>query len=128
MLFGSQPFIEDALAVALSERHPEVERLSAAFKDRAHKLVSAFDGSTAAIARMPEGGMFIMVDIRKTGMSGEEFSWMLLNDHNIVVMPGESFGKGGAGHVRLALTNEADVLFEAGLRIRKAAEDSAAHH
>lgn len=127
MLFGSQPFIEDALAVALSERHPEVERLSAAFKDRAHKLVSAFDGSTAAIARMPEGGMFIMVDIRKTGMSGEEFAWILLNDHNIVVMPGESFGKGGAGHVRLALTNEADVLFEAGLRIRKAAEDAAAH-
>jgi arginine:pyruvate transaminase len=90
--------------------------------------VSAFDGSTAAIARMPEGGMFIMVDIRKTGMSGEEFAWILLNDHNIVVMPGESFGKGGAGHVRLALTNEAEVLFEAGLRIRKAAEDAAEHH
>ena len=127
MLFGSQPFIEDALAVALSERHPEVERLSAAFKDRARKLVNAFDGSTTAIARMPEGGMFIMVDIRKTGMSGEEFAWMLLNDHNIVVMPGESFGKGGAGHIRLALTNEADVLREAGLRIRHAAETIAAN-
>jgi arginine:pyruvate transaminase len=88
--------------------------------------VSAFNGSTAAKARMPEGGMFIMVDIRETGMSGEEFAWMLLNDHQIVVMPGESFGNGGAGHIRLALTNEADVLFEAGLRIRKAAEDSAA--
>ena len=122
MLFGSQPFIEDALAVALSQRHPEVESLSAAFKDRAHQLVSTFDGSTAAKARMPEGGMFIMVDIRETGMSGEDFAWMLLNDHDIVVMPGESFGNGGAGHIRLALTNDAQVLREAGARIRLVAE------
>jgi len=122
MLFGSQPFIEDALAVALSQRHPEVERLSSAFRERAHQLVSAFDGSTAAKARMPEGGMFIMVDIRETGMSGEEFAWKLINEHNIVVMPGESFGKGGAGHIRLALTNDAAVLREAGSRIRAAAE------
>jgi arginine:pyruvate transaminase len=71
---------------------------------------------------MPEGGMFIMVDIRETGMSGEEFAWMLLNDHDIVVMPGESFGTGGAGHIRLALTNDAKVLREAGARIREVAE------
>ena len=122
MLFGSQPFIEDALAVALSKRHPEVENLSAAFKDRAQQLVGAFEGSTAAKARMPEGGMFIMVDIRETGMSGEDFAWMLLNDHDIVVMPGESFGTGGTGHIRLALTNDVKILREAGARIRVVAE------
>lgn len=122
MLFGSQPFIEDALAVALSQRHPEVENLSSAFKDRAQQLVGAFEGSTSAKARMPEGGMFIMVDIRETGMSGEEFAWMLLNDHDIVVMPGESFGTGGAGHIRLALTNDVKILREAGARIRVVAE------
>ena len=122
MLFGSQPFIEDALAVALSQRHPEVENLSAAFRDRAQQLVGAFEGSTAAKARMPEGGMFIMVDIRETGMSGEDFAWMLLNDHDIVVMPGESFGTGGAGHIRLALTNDVKVLREAGAQIRVVAE------
>jgi len=122
MLFGSQPFIEDALAVALSQRHPEVENLSAAFKDRAQQLVGAFEGSTAAKARMPEGGMFIMVDIRETGMSGDDFAWMLLNDHEIVVMPGESFGTGGTGHIRLALTNDVKILREAGARIRVVAE------
>ncbi|GDX19138.1 aminotransferase [Actinomycetes bacterium] len=127
MLFGSQPFIEDALAVALSQRHPEVERLRSSFQERARQLVSSFDGSTAAKARMPEGGMFIMVDIRETKMSGEEFAWKLINEHDIVVMPGESFGKGGAGHIRLALTNEATVLREAGSRIRAAAEALAAN-
>ncbi len=62
---------------------------------------------TAVSARMPEGGMFVMVDVRATKLSGEEFAWKLLDDHNIGVMPGESFGKGGAGHVRIALTVEA---------------------
>jgi aspartate/methionine/tyrosine aminotransferase len=37
-------------------------------------------------------------------------------------MPGESFGTGGAGHIRLALTNDAKVLREAGARIRVVAE------
>jgi aspartate/methionine/tyrosine aminotransferase len=50
----------------------------------------------------------------------------LINEHDIVVMPGESFGKGGAGHIRLALTNDAAVLREAGTRIRAAAEAVAA--
>lgn len=125
MLFGAQPFIEDALVVALSQRHPEVDRLKETFRIRAEKLVQQFEGSPHAHARMPEGGMFIMVDIRSTGLTGEEFAWKLLHDHNIVVMPGESFGAGGAGHVRIALTVDKEVLVTAGKTIRHMAEQLA---
>jgi aspartate/methionine/tyrosine aminotransferase len=41
-------------------------------------------------------------------------------------MPGESFGSRGTGHVRLALTVEADVMAEACRRIRELAEQLAA--
>ncbi|MFM8775843.1 MAG: pyridoxal phosphate-dependent aminotransferase, partial [Actinomycetota bacterium] len=122
MLFGSQPFIEDALAVALNEKHPEVDRLRHAFRQRAEKLVDAFSGSEYISARMPEGGMFVMLDIRRTKLSGEEFAWRLLETENITVMPGESFGKGGAGHIRIALTVDAEVLGQACSRIRQLAE------
>jgi arginine:pyruvate transaminase len=71
---------------------------------------------------MPEGGMFVMPDIRATGLSGEEFAWRLLDECGVVVMPGESFGSRGAGHVRIALTVEADVMAEACHRIRSLAE------
>ncbi|MFM7495052.1 MAG: aminotransferase class I/II-fold pyridoxal phosphate-dependent enzyme, partial [Acidimicrobiaceae bacterium] len=47
MLFGSQPFIEDALTVALNERHPEVKRLRLAFRERAETLIKAFANSQA---------------------------------------------------------------------------------
>lgn len=122
MLFGSQPFIEDALVVALTEQHDEVQRMRVAYRERAQVLVEAINGSTAVSARMPEGGMFVMVDVRATKLSGEEFAWKLLADHNIGVMPGESFGKGGAGHVRIALTVEAQVLRQACETIRTMAE------
>jgi arginine:pyruvate transaminase len=122
MLFGSQPFIEDALAVALNETHPEVERMRAAYKERAGVLVEAFADAASVSARLPEGGMFIMLDIRKTGLTGEEFAWRLLDEESVGTMPGESFGSGGAGHVRVALTVESDVLKEASIRIRRLAD------
>ena len=122
MLFGSQPFIEDALTVALNEKHPEVERLRLAFRERAETLIKSFAESKAISARMPEGGMFIMLDVRRTKLSGEEFAWQLLNQHNVSVMPGESFGNGGAGHIRIALTVESEILKDACDRIRQLAE------
>ena len=122
MLFGSQPFIEDALVVALTEQHDEVQRMRVAYRERAQVLVEAINGSNAVSARMPEGGMFVMVDVRATKLSGEEFAWKLLDDHNIGVMPGESFGQGGAGHIRIALTVEAPVLRKACETIRSMAE------
>ena len=122
MLFGSQPFIEDALTVALNEQHPEVERLRLAFRERAETLIKSFEGSQAITARMPEGGMFIMLDVRRTKLSGEEFAWQLLRQENVSVMPGESFGNGGAGHIRIALTVDSEILREACDRIRNLAE------
>jgi arginine:pyruvate transaminase len=122
MLFGSQPFLADALAVALDGHHPEVDELRTTFEQRARALVGAFAGARAATARMPEGGMFVLVDVRATGLTGEQFAWRLLDEHGVVVMPGESFGAGGAGQLRIALTVGADVLVEACGKIRSLAE------
>jgi arginine:pyruvate transaminase len=65
--------------------------------------------------------MFIMVDVRRTGLSGETFATRLLDEENVVTMPGESFGEGGAGHLRVALTVDEDALTEAAARIVKLA-------
>ena len=122
ILFGSQPFIGDALVVALEQEHPEVKRLRNTFCERAQTMVSALHGSSSVSVHMPEGGMFVMADIRPTGLTGEQFAWRLLDEYGVVVMPGESFGSRGAGHVRLALTVESDVMAEACNRIRELAD------
>jgi len=117
MLFGSQPFLEDATAHALTHHFPEVDEMREAYRRRARAFVSGLSNAPGIVARMPEGGMFIMVDVRRTGLSGEAFATRLLDEENVVTMPGESFGEGGAGHVRVALTVGEDDLAEAATRI-----------
>jgi arginine:pyruvate transaminase len=46
----------------------------------------------------------------------------LLNEERVVTMPGESFGEGGAGHLRVALTVDEAALAEAARRIARLAE------
>jgi arginine:pyruvate transaminase len=110
MLFGSQPFLEDATAFALGHDFAECHAMREAYLRRARLVVEGLSNAPGISVRMPEGGMFIMADIRRTGLSGDEFALGLLNQENIATMPGESFGGAGRGHVRISLTaNEADV-------------------
>ena len=122
ILFGLQPFLADALVVALEQDHPEVALLKETFRERAQTMVAALHGSTGVSVHMPEGGMFVMADIRPTGLTGEQFAWRLLEEFDVVVMPGESFGPGGGGHIRIALTVDSEVMAEACHRIRALAE------
>ncbi|MBM3520487.1 MAG: pyridoxal phosphate-dependent aminotransferase [Alphaproteobacteria bacterium] len=122
MLFGSQPFIEDAAAFALDSHFPELDTMKKTYEARARALVAELAGAKKVKARMPEGGMFVMIDIRKTGLSGEAFAQRLLAEENVVTMPGESFGAGGAGHLRAALTVDESDIREACRRIVRLSE------
>jgi arginine:pyruvate transaminase len=46
----------------------------------------------------------------------------LLEEEGVVTMPGESFGEGGAGHLRVALTVDEAQIAEAARRIAKLAD------
>jgi arginine:pyruvate transaminase len=110
MLFGCQPFIQDAAAFALSNEFDECAHMKAALEARGRRTVEMLQQSQFVRAAMPEGGMFVFADVRPTGLTGEAFALGLLSEENIAVMPGESFGKAGAGHVRISLTAPLDVL------------------
>jgi arginine:pyruvate transaminase len=65
------------------------------------------------------GGMFIMLDVRACGLSATEFAERLLETEGVSVLPIEAFGPSGAGHVRLALAADEDVLAEGCRRIAR---------
>jgi arginine:pyruvate transaminase len=119
MLFGSQPFLQDATAFALSQDFKECHEMREAYIRRAHLLVEGLSKAPGISVHMPEGGMFIMADVRRTGLSGNEFALRLLNEENVVTMPGESFGKAGRGHIRISLTAKESDLAEACKRMTR---------
>ena len=117
MLFGSQPFLQDATAFALDTEFAETVAMRDAYLARARVFMDGVRGAKGVNARLPEGGMFVMLDVRGTGLSGEDFARKLLAEENVVTMPGESFGVCGAGRLRVALTVDEAVIAEAARRI-----------
>ena len=117
LLFGSPQFLQDAVAFALDTHFVELDQMQRDYQLRAMALLEGLRACKTVSARMPEGGMFVMVDVRKTGLSGEDFARALLHKHNVVTMPGESFGTCGAGHLRVALTVDEATMREAAKRI-----------
>ncbi len=61
----------------------------------------------------PQGAFYTWIDIRRTGMSAEEFSSKLIEREKVGLLPGPLFGELGKGHVRLSFSTGEDKLKEA---------------
>lgn len=111
--YGVPGFIQDAALFALrAGEGPETE-VSAPFRRRRDLVLQELSRQTTVTAIPSQGAMYLMLDVRRTGLSGRAFAEALLDARRIAVMPGESFGRSAAGHVRVALTVDDDSLVRA---------------
>jgi len=119
MLFGGQPFVADMTAHALTGTFDTADRMWAAYRRRAAMVVKALDGVAGVRPMMPDAGMFLLVDVRETGLDSAAFAWALLEQEGVAVMPGSSFGDQAGGLIRLSLTVPDERLTEACGRIAR---------
>ncbi|WP_299893616.1 pyridoxal phosphate-dependent aminotransferase [uncultured Ruegeria sp.] len=104
--YGVPGFVQDASSYALTADVELEEKIAAPFRRR-RALAMDILASQNTVGLVPtQGAMYLMLDIRATGLSGDTFANALLNAHRIAVMPGESFGKAATGHIRVAMTVE----------------------
>ncbi|MBB96698.1 MAG: aspartate aminotransferase [Rhodobacteraceae bacterium] len=106
--YGVPGYIQDASVFAFDQGAALEAEIAAPFRRRRDLALQILGRQQAVKAIPPQGAMYIMLDIRATGMSGEDFALALLEEHNIAVMPGESFGQAAAGHLRVAMTVDDD--------------------
>ncbi|SDY08631.1 pyridoxal phosphate-dependent aminotransferase [Citreimonas salinaria] len=111
--YGVAGFIQDAAAFALAQGEAPEQAVAEPFRRRRARVLDALARQDLVRAIPSQGAMYLMLDIRATGLSGRDFAESLLDAHGIAVMPGESFGRSAAGHVRVALTVEDSRLVEA---------------
>jgi arginine:pyruvate transaminase len=111
--YGIPGFIMDAATAALTEGDAESRAISALYRTRGEAALKALGNGPGVKAVRSPATMYLMVDIRETGVSGTDFANRLLDDERIAVMPGESFGGPSAGHLRIALTRDEDELVDA---------------
>ena len=111
--YGVPGFIQDASVFAINQGAPLEEEVAAPFRRR-RALAQSVLAQQNLLRMIPsQGAMYLMLDVRGTGLSGEDFANQLLDHHHIAVMPGESFGDSAAGHIRVAMTIEDQAFADA---------------
>jgi arginine:pyruvate transaminase len=124
-LYGGPPFIQDGALVALSEDLPEVAAVHQSYRNRATLMSDILASAPNCRVVRPEGGMFVLLDIRDSGLGSEEFAGMLLEREAVAVLPCDGFGPSAIGHLRISLTVADAQLKEAGERIVRLARQLA---
>jgi arginine:pyruvate transaminase len=109
-LFGVSQFVQDAACAALALPAAELAAYHQGFAHRARQVVDRINAVPGLSARMPAGGMFVMMDCRAIDPDDIAFAQRLLDEAGVAVVPGSGFGAGGRGHVRISLTPDADTL------------------
>lgn len=108
--YGVPGYIQDAAVFALGQGAALEREIAAPFRRRRKIALDVLEGQNVVRALPSGGAMYVMLDIRATGLTGDAFADRLLERHHIAVMPGESFGKAAAGHVRVAMTVDDDAF------------------
>ena len=117
MTYGSPAFIQEGALAALTEELPEVARLHEDYRRRAVMLSGLLREALRCRVVEPEGGMFVLLDIRQSGLAAADFALRLLEAEAVAVLPCDGFGPSAAGHLRIALSAPDERLAEAGHRI-----------
>jgi aspartate/methionine/tyrosine aminotransferase len=122
MLFGLPGFIQEAVITALAIA-PEAERRIRDYCDvKRSRMVAALAGARRIDTIVPEAGMFMLVDVRATGLSGYEFMRALYRSEKVSVLDGAAFGLETAGFVRVCFATDDRSLEEGCRRIRRFCE------
>ncbi|QXI36532.1 pyridoxal phosphate-dependent aminotransferase [Pseudomonas xantholysinigenes] len=117
MLFGLPEFVMQAACVALEQDWPQVRRMRETYRQRRDRVCALLEGCPGVCAQRPAGGMFVMLDIRGTGLGAQAFAQRLLDEEGVALLPGDAFGLSAAGHVRLGLVLAVEALEEVCRRI-----------
>jgi aspartate/methionine/tyrosine aminotransferase len=119
MLYGLPSFIQEGATAALTEGAAEMAAMRDIYRHRRDLVHSALGDVDGLAALKPEAGMFLLLDVRDTGLSASEWAWGLLREQGVAVLDATAFGPSAAGFVRISYAHPDDVLLEACSRIRR---------
>jgi arginine:pyruvate transaminase len=117
MTYGSPAFIQDGAMAAFAQDLPEVTALHADYRARAAMMSRLLTEAPNCRVMPPEGGMFVLLDVRGTGLASFDFARLLLEREAVSVLPCDGFGASAVGYLRIALSAAEPRLAEAARRI-----------
>ena len=119
MLFGLPGFIQEATMTALEVAAQAESRIRDLCTARRDMLLEGLKDVRGIRCCVPDAGMFTLMDVRGTGLSGYDFMCALYDSERVSVIDGGAFGAETRGFVRLCFAADEASLSQAVVRIRR---------
>jgi aspartate aminotransferase len=102
---------QKAAQAALEGDQSCVGEMRDAYRQRRDRVVPILEAAGLLVSP-PHGAFYVIADTSGTAMNGYDLARRLILEHDVAVAPGETFGPGGVGMVRLSLATAMDDLVE----------------
>ena len=101
-IYGGIPnFIQKGAITALKE--PQYSSLiKQTYLQRRNQLYQGIKKIKNLDCILPEAAFYAFVNIKKTGLTSEEFVYKLMEEKQIAVVPGTNYGEAGEGFIRIS--------------------------
>ncbi len=113
-------FVQKAAIAAFREETDEVENMVREYEERRNCAVKAINSIPGLSCLTPKGAFYIFINIKALGHSSAWMAEYLLNEAKVALVPGDVFGPGGEGYLRLSFAASMDAVREGCLRIAEA--------
>ena len=112
------PFIQKAGIEAIDGDQTFHEYMHNEYRKRRDLIVRELNSIESINCVMPGGAFYVFINIKKTNMTSEQFCDYILEDANVAILPGTSFGRFGEGYVRMCYAVKQERIVDAVERIR----------
>jgi aspartate/methionine/tyrosine aminotransferase len=119
---NSTSMVQHGGIAALKGSQESVNIMVEEFKKRRDFLVSEINNIKGLSCPSPGGAFYLFVDVKDTGMTGEEFSDFILKEAGVGLIPGTAFGERATHEVRISYAASMDELERAITKIKQAIE------
>ena len=119
MLYGLPGFVQEAAAYALDNEDAALTQMRDIYWRRRDLLLEKLGAIAELNVFKPDAGMFLMVDVRGTGLQASEFVRQLYADTGVSVLDATAFGASAEGFVRVSYATGEDKLEQGCQRIVK---------
>ena len=107
---------------ALQHGEKDVQVMRESYNQRRRFLMNAFKEMGLECFE-PFGAFYVFPNIKKYGLSSEEFATRLLQEEKVAVVPGNAFGDCGEGFLRISYAYSLDNLKIALVELRASSRD-----
>ena len=113
-------FVQAAAIAALNEEGDEVNEMVKEYRRRRDYAVKAINEIPGLHCECPKGAFYIFVNCKSLNMKSADLSAYLLEEAKIALVPGDVFGPGGEGYLRMSFANSYENVVSGCEQLKKA--------